>query len=143
AYKPVKDSEFVSSVRYIANTYPAGAPIEYVPSPAARIPVLHLRRKVLKGKKIHAMSTEGVYEIVLTVKNTGDTFIENVEMRDVVPDNFEYGEYSFEPESTDNLEGKDLLIWKIDRIEANDEFEIKYTITGKGEYKASDSQLSA
>jgi len=142
AYKPAKDSEFVSNVRYIANTYPAGAPIEYVPSPAARIPVLHLRRKVLKGKKIHAMSTEGVYEIVLTVKNTGDTFIENVEMRDVVPDNFEYGEYSFEPDSTDNLEGKDLLIWKIDRIEANDEFEITYTITGKGEYKASDSQLS-
>ena len=143
AYKPARDSEFVSNVRYIANTYPAGAPIEFVPAPEARIPVLHLRRKVLKGKKVHATSTEGVYEIVLTVKNTGDTFIENVEMRDVVPDNFEYGEYSFEPASTDNLEGKDLLIWKIDRIEANDEFEITYTITGKGEYKASDSQLSA
>ena len=143
AYKPVRDSEYVSNVRYLANTYPAGSPIEYIPTPEARIPVLHLRRKVLKGKKIHAMSTEGVYEIVLTVKNTGDTYIENVEMRDVVPDNFEYGEYSFEPASTDNLEGKDLLIWKIDRIEANDEFEITYTITGKGEYKASDSQLSA
>ena len=143
AYKPARDTEFVSNVRYIANTYPAGAAIEYIPAPPARIPVLHLRRKVLKGKKIQAMSKEGVYEIVLTVKNTGDTYVENVEMRDVVPDNFEYGEYSFEPASTDNLEGKDLLIWNIDRIEANDEFEITYTITGKGEYKASDSQLSA
>jgi uncharacterized repeat protein (TIGR01451 family) len=143
AYKPVKDSEFVSNVRYIANTYPAGAPIEYVPTPGARIPVLHLRRKVLKGKKVHATSTEGEFSIVLTIKNTGETAIENVEMRDVVPDNFEYGSYSLEPESTDNLEGKDLLIWKIDKIEANDEFEITYTITGKGEYKASDSQLSA
>lgn len=143
AYKPARDSEFVSNVRYIANTYPAGAPIEFVPAPEARIPVLHLRRKVLKGKKIHATSTEGEFEIVLTVKNTGDTFIENVPMRDVVPDNFEYGSYSLEPASTDNLEGKDMLIWDIDRIEANEEFEITYTITGKGEYKASDAQLSA
>ncbi|MHA1721202.1 MAG: hypothetical protein ACTSWX_12845 [Promethearchaeota archaeon] len=143
AYKPARDTEFVSNVRYIANTYPAGAPIELVPAPEVRIPIVHLRRKVLKGKKIHALATEGEYEIILTVKNTGDTFIENVEMRDVVPDNFEYGDYSFDPASTDNLEGKDLLIWKIDRIEANDEFEITYKITGKGDYKASDSQLSA
>jgi hypothetical protein len=143
AYKPARDTEFVSNVRYIANTYPAGAAIEYIPAPPARIPVLHLRRKILKGKKIQAMSQEGVYEIVLTAKNTGDTYVENVEMRDVVPDNFEYGDYSFEPASTDNLEGKDLLIWNIDRIEANDEFEITYTITGKGEYQAKDAQLSS
>ncbi|MHA1512429.1 MAG: hypothetical protein ACTSRX_12010, partial [Promethearchaeota archaeon] len=32
AYKPVRDSEYVSNVRYIANTYPAGAPIEFVPT---------------------------------------------------------------------------------------------------------------
>jgi hypothetical protein len=141
AYKVAKDSEFVSDVKYYGNTYPAGAPIEIVPA-GITIPITHTRLKFIKSKKILATAEEGVFEIILSVQNTGD-LIENFSIKDVVPDNFEYGEYSLDPVKTDNLEGKDLLIWEIERIDPDETYEITYKITGTGDdYKASEAQLS-
>ncbi len=141
AYKVAKDSEFVSDVKYSGNTYPAGAPIEIIPD-AVHIAVTHTRLKFIKSKKVLATAEKGVFEIVLSVQNTGD-LIENFTIKDVVPDKFEYGEYSLDPVKTDNLEGKDLLIWEIERIDPDETYEITYKITGTGDdYKASDAQLS-
>lgn len=141
AYKVAKDSEFVSDVKYSGNTYPAGAPIEIIPE-GITIPVTHSRLKFIKTKKILATSAENIFEIILSVENTGD-LIENFSIKDVVPENFEYGEYSLDPVKTDNLEGKDLLIWEIERIDPEETYEITYKITGTGDdYKASEAQLS-
>ena len=142
AYKVAKDTEYVTNVKYIGNTYPAGAPMEISPVTETRIPVVHTRKRILKGKKISALATDGVYEITLTLKNTGITPIENIEIKDIVPENFEYGEYSLDPESFDNLEGKDVLVWKVEKIDAEDTFTITYQITGTGDYKASGAQIS-
>jgi len=142
ADKPARDTEFVSDVKYFGNTYPSGAPILIEPE-TFTIPVLHERKKLKKGKRVSAMATEGEYEIVLRLKNAGESVLTNVELRDVVPDNFEYGEESMETSSVDNLEGKDMLVWVIEEIAAGETVEVTYKITGTGDdYKASEAQLS-
>lgn len=142
ADKPAKDTEYISDVKYLGNTYPAGAPIEIIPE-SISIPVMHERKKIRKGKRVSASENEGEYVIVLQLANTGETALYNVEFRDVVPDNFEYGDYSQEPSEIKSLEGKDMLIWVIEEIPAGEKVEITYKITGTGEdYKASEAQFS-
>ena len=141
AFKVPKDTEFVSAVKYIANTYPVGLPIEVVPE-GVHIPVMHIRKKTLKGKEVHALPAEGEYEITLFVENVGDSALENIEIRDVVPTNFEYSDFSIEPTQYDNMEGKDLLVWKVNKVNAGEKLQIIFKITGRGDYKASDAQFS-
>ncbi|TFH31384.1 MAG: DUF11 domain-containing protein, partial [Promethearchaeota archaeon] len=121
---------------------PKGAAILIEPE-TFTIPVIHDRTKIRKGKRISAMAAEGEYEIVLRLKNAGESTLTNVELRDVVPDNFEYGEESMETSSVDSLEGKDMLVWVIEELGAGETIEVTYKITGTGEdYKASEAQLS-
>ena len=142
ADKPARETEFVSDVKYFGNTYPKGAAILIEPE-TFTIPVIHDRTKIRKGKRISAMAAEGEYEIVLRLKNAGESTLTNVELRDVVPDNFEYGEESMETSSVDSLEGKDMLVWVIEELGAGETIEVTYKITGTGEdYKASEAQLS-
>jgi hypothetical protein len=141
AFKVAKDTEYISNVKYTANTYPAGAPMEVIPE-GITIPVIHIRKKLMKGKTVRALPEEGNYEIILSIENMAPTDVEQVVARDVVPSNFEYADFSIEPGKYDSLEGKDLLVWTIDKIASGAKTEIKYKITGKGDYKASDSQFS-
>ena len=59
---------------------------------------------------------------------------------DKVPDNFKYGEFSLEPEITDE-KGSDTLKWLIEELPEGDRLEITYEINGTGEYRPSDAQL--
>ncbi len=142
ADKPARDTEFVSDVKYWGNTYPSGAAILIEPE-VFTIPVVHERKKIRKGKRITALATEGEYEIVLRLKNNGDSVLTNVELRDIVPGNFEYGEESIETSSVESLEGKDMLVWVIEELGAGETTEITYKISGTGDdYKASEAQFS-
>jgi len=141
AFKIPKGEQFTSNVTYTANTFPAGSPIVITPE-AITIPVLHIRRKTVKGKEVKALAGEGAYEIGLFLENVGEFDLENVVIKDVVPHNFEYSDISLEPTKYERMDDKDLLIWEIAKVATNEKVEIKYKINGKGDYKASDAQFS-
>ena len=139
--KPSADVVFKSDVLYQANTLPAGKPLEVRPE-VIEIPVAHIRRKFRKGKEIKALAGEGVYEITLFVENTGEYNLENMSVIDKVPDAFQYTDFKpKEPEIVD-LEGENVLSWKIEVLEPGKEWSVSYKITGQGEYAASDAQFS-
>ncbi|MHA1734450.1 MAG: hypothetical protein ACTSU5_21135 [Promethearchaeota archaeon] len=142
ADKPEAGANYMSDVLYSANTDPAGTPIEVVPEAGQiEIPVEHIRKKLLKGKEIRGTASTGQYSITIFMKNLGEFPMEAIVVRDKVPDNFEYSDMSIEPEITD-LEGEDILEWKFENVEPGEEKEITYTITGSGEYRASEAQFS-
>lgn len=130
ADKPAKDTKFVSNVVYTANTYPAGKPLQVVMDPI-EIAVSHIRKKFYKGKDIAALSKEGQYEITLYVVNAGEFPMENYEVIDKVPEQFEYYDESEKPEVT-QMEGMDCLKWVIKKIEPGQRVEIKYKLKGEG-----------
>jgi hypothetical protein len=139
ADKPAKTVIFTSDVLYQANTYPAGKPLEVRPE-VIEIPVLHVRKRLIRGKEITGLAEEGSYEICLYVVNSGEFALKNYEVADKVPENFEYSGLSLEPIEVTKEEGSDVLKWKVEKIEAGDRFEIKYRLSGTG--KPSDAQES-
>ncbi len=136
ADKPSKSTIYRSDVIYTANTFPAGQPLEVIPD-VIEIEVVHVRKRLIKGKEITALVDEGQYEITLYVVNTGKFDIEKFEIQDKIPDNFEYSSMTLDPEIT-SMEGADLLKWVIDIIKPGDRVEIRYRLSGEG--KPSDAQ---
>ncbi|MBN2156437.1 MAG: hypothetical protein JW776_10370 [Candidatus Lokiarchaeota archaeon] len=139
ADKPNKTVIYTSDVLYQANTYPAGKALEVRPA-VIEIPVIHVRKRLIRGKEIIGLAATGEYEIILYVVNTGDYVLRNFEVADKVPENFEYSGLSLEPVEVTKKEGLDVLKWKIEKIESGDRFEIKYKLSGTG--KPSDAQES-
>jgi len=137
---PAQESRFESEVIYLANTYPLSSEIEVRPAVPA-IEAIHIRRKFRVGKEVLAIGDLGNYKIILILENIGDQPLKNLVLLDKVPDNFEYGEYSMQPEITDEV-GTDTLKWEIEELAEAEKLEISYEIHGKGEYKPSEAQLA-
>ncbi len=140
---PSRDIEFATDLVYNANTYPIGPELEYIPIPdeVPIIKVLHIRRKYRVGKEIIPIGEIGNYRIRLYYENVGELPLINFVLIDKVPDNFEYSEFTMEPEITDEI-GTDTLEWKIESLKEGDLLEITYEIKGSGEYNHSDAQLA-
>jgi uncharacterized repeat protein (TIGR01451 family) len=143
AVKPDATVVYNPDVLYQANTLPAGKPLEVhiVGEGAVTIPVMHVRRKYDKGKEIRALGDEGAYEITLFLRNTGTFNLENITVMDKVPDNFQYTDMSIEPAITD-LEGEDILTWKVELLEPGQDWEVKFKINGQGEFKPKEAQFA-
>ncbi|TFG24571.1 MAG: hypothetical protein EU532_12465 [Promethearchaeota archaeon] len=137
---PAQESRFESEVIYLANTYPLSNELEVRPVVPA-IEAIHIRRKFRVGKEVLAIGDLGNYKIILILENIGDQPLKNLVLLDKVPDNFEYGEYSMQPEITDEV-GTDTLKWEIEELAEAEKLEISYEIHGKGEYSPSDAQLA-
>ncbi|MBN1802401.1 MAG: hypothetical protein JW891_12895 [Candidatus Lokiarchaeota archaeon] len=138
--KPSKDARFESEIICLANTYPLSNELEYRPEVPV-IEALHIRRRLRVGKEIEAIGSLGQYKIILTIENIGNMALNDLVLLDKVPDNFEYGNYSMQPEITDEV-GEDTLKWSIDTLEEEERIEITYEITGSGDYSPSEAQLS-
>jgi len=140
---PPRDTEFEPEVIYRANTYPLGQEIEYRPEPEdiPKIKVVHIRRKYRIGKEVIPIGDLGNYKIILSVENIGNSPLKEFILMDKILDSFEYGNYSTEPEITDEVR-QDTLKWGIKTLEVDEKIEISYEITGKGEYSPSDAQVA-
>jgi len=143
AVRPDATVVYNPDVLYQANTLPAGKPLEIhvIGDAAITIPVLHVRRKYQKGKEIHHGATDGSYQIVLFIKNTGQFNLENIKVEDIVPDNFEYADMTIEP-SIKHVEGEDVLTWNVDVLEPGQEWNVQFNINGSGEYKPKEAQFA-
>ena len=141
AVKPDATVVYSCDVLYQANTLPAGKPLEVHIVGEQTIPVMHVRRKYDKGKEIKNLAGEGAYEITLFLTNTGQFNLENITVMDKVPDNFQYTNMTIEPAITD-LEGEDILTWKVELLEPGQNWEVKFNINGQGEFKPKEAQFA-
>ncbi len=137
---PARDSTFESEITYLANTFPISQELEFKPE-VPPVEALHIRRKFRIGKEVVPIGDLGSYRIIITLENIGESRLYHIDLMDRVPDKFEYGSYSMQPEITDEV-GQDTLKWSIDVLEPGDKLEITYEITGTGAYSPSDAQLA-
>ncbi len=145
AHQPEMGTEYTPNIAFTANTLPAGKPFEFVPENVEEIviPIIHIRRKIRRGKTIQSLAGENQYQITITTQNLGENAIQDVKVRDVVDENsFEVSDISHEVAEESDLEGKKMIIWNIESMEPEETVEITYVITGKGDYRASDNQFS-
>jgi hypothetical protein len=91
-----------------------------------------------------ATEDPSTYEVVLVLLNESNTDIVTYDLKDRVPEKFEYiVSDDAKPTSTDKHDGKEVLIWKLENIAQNDSREIRYKIKAKDDdSRASSAQFS-
>ena len=131
AQKPEKDSIYKSNITITANTDPLGQEIPVDLEPI-EIKVEHVRRNIAKGRDVHALETEGEFEVILTIENLGESELTNYILTEKVPKDQVIWDVSHEPEIIDEYDSK-VLKWTFEAIEPNTIIEIKYKTKPAGE----------
>ena len=115
---------------------------------APSVKVIHNRRNIGHGKQAQKIGGRGRYEIMIVVENSGDTAVQDANIRDIIPAGFdvervtvrganreERTDVSME-ESTED--GNTLLVWNVPIIAKGERISISFDIKGDGEV---DSEL--
>lgn len=140
AHKPSKESVYLSNAKLSANTYPPGKPIVLKVDPI-EINVVHVRHSISKSKDVQALDIEGEFLITLTIKNMGESDIDDYEITEKISSDLILWDVTHDPDVVDQVDQK-ILAWKIDSIEAGETLEISYKIKPAGESKVSETQES-
>ena len=113
---------------------------------APSVRVSHLRRNFSAGKQAIPMGGKGRYEVLILFENNGDTALQDVFIRDVIPSNFEIkdwhirgagGEKRSDVEMTTNQteEGVEIT-WKVPVVGKGERLDVSFEIKGEGEIDA-------
>ncbi|TXT53391.1 MAG: hypothetical protein BAJALOKI1v1_2460001 [Promethearchaeota archaeon] len=129
---PPQEARFESEVIYTANTYPEITPLEVRPE-VPIIEAIHVRRKIRLSKEIIPMSAFGRYEIILTAENNSNLTLKDLELVDIIPQQFTFEKSTQEPLSMEE-NGETIIKWEIEELKEEERREITYEVSGSGEY---------
>ena len=113
---------------------------------APSVRVSHLRRNFSAGKQAIPMGGEGRYEVLILFENNGDTALQDVFIKDVIPSNFEIkdwhvrgvgGEKRTDVDMTTNeTEDGIQITWKVPVVGKGERLDVSFEIKGEGEIDA-------
>ena len=108
--------------------------------------VSHLRRNFSAGKQAIPMGGKGRYEVLILFENNGDTALQDVFIKDVIPSNFEIkdwhvrgagGEKRTDVDMTTNeTEDGIEITWKLPVVGKGERLDVSFEIKGEGEIDA-------
>jgi hypothetical protein len=131
AQKPERDSAYKSNITITANTDPVGQDIP-IELEVIEIDVEHVRHNIAKGRDVHALETEGEFEIIITIENLGESELNDYVLTEKVPKDQVIWDVSHEPEVIDEYDAK-ILKWVFETIAPNSTIELKYKTKPAGE----------
>ena len=113
---------------------------------APSIRVSHLRRNFSAGKQAIPMGGKGRYEVLILFENNGDTALQDVFIRDVIPSNFEIKDWhvrgaggdkrsDVEMTTSDTDDGVEIT-WKVPVVAKGERLDVSFEIKGEGEIDA-------
>ena len=113
---------------------------------APSIRVSHLRRNFSAGKQAIPMGGKGRYEVLILFENNGDTALQDVFIRDVIPSNFEIKDWHIrgtggekrsdvEMVTTETEAGVEIT-WKVPIVDKGERLDVSFEIKGEGEIDA-------
>ena len=113
---------------------------------APSIRVSHLRRNFSAGKQAIPMGGKGRYEVLILFENNGDTALQDVFIRDVIPSNFEIKDWHIrgaggdkrsdvEMTTADTEDGVEIT-WKVPVVAKGERLDVSFEIKGEGEIDA-------
>jgi hypothetical protein len=113
-----------------ANTFPPG-PVASVKIPETTVPVIRVRsviRKLRKTRTVTPGEKAGELLVTVTFVNDGETSLQEPELQDLIPPNFEYvrvPEGSTEPSLQETINGT-ILSWSLPSMMSREKFVVKY-----------------
>jgi len=113
---------------------------------APSVRVSHLRRNFSAGKQAIPMGGKGRYEVLILFENNGDTALQDVFIRDVIPSNFEIKDWHIRGAGGDKRSDVDMsttetdagieITWKVPVVAKGERLDVSFEIKGEGEIDA-------
>jgi hypothetical protein len=113
---------------------------------APSVRVSHLRRNFSAGKQAIPMGGKGRYEVLILFENNGDTALQDVFIRDVIPPNFEIKDWHIRGAGGDKRNDVDMstsetdegieITWKVPVVAKGERLDVSFEIKGEGEIDA-------
>ncbi len=162
AFKPLPDHTYDFNTHIEAILTEQAPPLPFDLPEDLTITVLHERRKTTVGKTITPGADKGHYEIELFYKNRGTATLNDLEIKDFIPETFEFVTESVDfstndPDqrdaSYDQIKGEErdipsgehegkMKVWTFPIVKPDDKVSIRYTISGTGDFSMKKAQLT-
>ncbi|OLS25832.1 MAG: hypothetical protein HeimC3_11060 [Candidatus Heimdallarchaeota archaeon LC_3] len=110
----------------------------------ATINVVHARKAITFGKTVNPGAEAGIYEIQIIYKNRGNKVLNDVKIRDIVPEGFSLLDDNMSDLADDeSVPEGNKRTWTFDSVEIDQEIEINYRMQGESdEFEAGKAQTS-
>jgi uncharacterized repeat protein (TIGR01451 family) len=105
-----------------------------------------LRRNFSAGKQAIPMGGKGRYEVLILFENNGDTALQDVFIKDVIPSNFEIKDWHVRGAGGDKRTDVDMstnetedgieITWKLPVVGKGERLDVSFEIKGEGEIDA-------
>jgi hypothetical protein len=135
AKNPKPEVRYNTPVQIKANVPVKGKDFIISPPEEPVIKIKYVARKLKTLKSIKPGLTEGEFNITVRIQNKGDVELENIMVKDKIPEGFTLTETNFDLPY--QIVGSDMEI-KIVELKGNDSININYSCSGQGDYPRSE-----
>jgi len=143
AKNPKPETEYPTPIEININSLTKGSQYTKTPETKPEIKIKYVKRKLKSLKSIRPGINEGEFDINLRIQNKGNVELENLVVRDKIPEGFKLTDFT--PKDLDyevvKEGGKSEMMIKIREISAQESVSIRYTCTGSGDYPRTEPQV--
>lgn len=134
---PEPDRKFSGQAEIIAELAEPGPPLDIFVSDwlsGQLVTVVHSRKAIRRGKMVIPGSEAGLYDIELTFVNKGDAALENVKVKDLIPEGFKLLNDAFSDLAEDESDPQGTIrVWTFESVEKDQTVTITYSLEGQGD----------
>ena len=134
---PEPDRTFSGQAEIVAELSEPGPPLDIFVSDwlsGQLITVVHQRKSIRRGKNVIPGSETGLYDIELTFVNKGDATLENVKVKDLIPEGFKLLNDAFSDLAEDESDPQGTIrTWTFETVEKDQTVTITYSLEGQGD----------
>jgi hypothetical protein len=132
--RPPTETKYLSPVQLKVNSPIQGEYFIIQPKIEPEIKVKYVARKLKTLKSIKPGLSEGEFSISVRIQNKGDVELENILIKEKLPNGFELTEINIDSYDVLEIEGYKVLQIKLQELKGNDSKTLNYNCSGKGEY---------
>jgi len=132
--RPPTEIKYSAPVEIKVNSQIRGDFYVIQPEFEPEIKVKYVARKLKTLKSIKPGFSEGEFSISVRIQNKGDVELENIIIKEKLPDGFELTEINMDSYKVLEIEGYKVIQIKLEELKGNDSKTLNYSCSGRGEY---------
>ncbi|MHA1669490.1 MAG: hypothetical protein ACTSV5_02810 [Promethearchaeota archaeon] len=132
--RPPTETRYMTPIKIEINSPVEGIAFTKMTIVEPEIKIKYVKRKLKTLKSIKPGISEGEFSISVRIQNKGNVELENLVIKEKIPQGFELVEINLTSYDLVNTEDGSRLQIKLDELKGNDSIAINYSCSGQGEY---------
>ena len=132
--RPPTETRYLAPVEIKVNSQIRGDYFIIQPEVEPEIKVRYVARKLKTLKSIKPGLSEGEFSISVRIQNKGEVELENILIKEKLPNGFDLTEINIDSYKILEIEGFKEIQVKLEELKGNDSITLNYSCSGEGEY---------